>query len=328
MPVPQELHVDRWLTDLSVAFTQDSGDFVSDKVFPVVSVKNQSDKYVIYNRGSFWRNQLRPRPLGGRADVADWEMSEGVYRVEEYALAHMIDDRQRANTDSPISLDTQAMELLSSAVAIDADVRWTTAYFGAGIWTTDLEGAADADFTQINLTSGAHVGEPIELIDANKETVKLLTAKYPNTLTVGASAHRIIRNHSSVKEVLKYIRQAAPLNQATIADVFDIERYFVSRAVYNTAAEGAADSFSFIAGAHNALMTYTPSSAGLNTPAAGYTFAWTDLEPGFTNILGGVIMRGRDDFAHSDIFEIRRANDIRLVSADLGVYFNGLTLDV
>lgn len=328
MPAPQELHVDRWLTDLSVAFTQDNGDFVSDKVFPVVSVKNQSDKYVIYDRGSFWRNQMRPRPLGGRADIADWEKSEGTYRVEEYALAHMVDDRQRANTDSPISLDTQAMELLSSAVAIDADVRWATAYFADSIWTTDLEGAADADFTQINLTAGAHVGEPIELIDAQKEAVKLLTARYPNTLTLGASAHRIVRNHSAVKEVLKYIRQSAPLNQATIADVFDIERYFVARAVYNTAAEGAADSFAFIAGAHNALMTYTPETAGLNTPAAGYTFAWTDLEPGFTNILGGVIMRGRDDFAHSDIFEIRRANDIRLVSADLGVYFNGLTIDV
>jgi hypothetical protein len=328
MPAPQELHVDRWLTDLSVAYVQENRDFVSDKVFPVVPVKNQSDKYVIYERGSFWRNQMRPRPLGGRADIADWTKTEGTYRVEEYALAHHIDDRQRANTDNPIQLDTQAMELLSSAVAIDADVRWATEYFADSIWTTDLEGAASADFTQINLTAGAHEGEPIELIDAQKEVVKKLTAKYPNTLTLGASAHRIVRNHSSVKEVLKYIRQSAPLNQATIADVFDIERYFVARAVYNTAAEGAADSFDFIAGAHNALMTYSPPAPGVNVPAAGYTFAWTDLEPGFTNILGGVIMRGRDDFAHSDIFEIRRANDIKLVSADLGVYFNGLTIDV
>jgi hypothetical protein len=328
MPAPQELHVDRWLTDLSVAFVQDNRDFVSDKVFPVVPVKNQSDKYVIYDRGSFWRNQMAPRPLGGRADIADWEMSEGVYRVEEYALAHMVDDRQRANTDDPISLDTQAMELLSSAVSIDADVRWATNYFGASIWTTDLEGAADADFTQINLTAGAHVGEPIELIDANKETVKILTARYPNTLTMGASAHRIIRNHSSVKEVIQYVQRSAPINETTLAALFDVERYFVARAVYNTAAEGAADSFAFIAGAHNALLSYSPPSPGVNVPAAGYTFAWTDLEPGFTNTLGGVIMRGRDDFAHSDIFEIRRANDIRLVSADLGCYFNGLTIDV
>jgi len=328
MPAPQELHVDRWLTDLSVAYIQEDRDFVSDKVFPVVPVKNQSDKYVIYERGSFWRNQMRPRPLGGRADIADWAKTEGVYRVEEYALAHMVDDRQRANTDDPISLDTQAMELLSSAVAIDADVRWANAYFQDSTWTTDLDGNGDTDFTQITLASGAHTGEPIELIDAQKEAVKLLTAKYPNTLTLGASAHRIIRNHSAIKEVLKYIRQAAPLNQATIADVFDVERYFVARAVYNTAAEGAADSFSFIANAHAALLSYAPPRAGLNTPSAGYTFAWTDLEPGFTNILGGVMMRGRDDFAHSDIFEIRRANDIRLVSADLGVFFDEMTADV
>jgi hypothetical protein len=317
-PVPSELHVDRYLTDLSVAFIQDRADFISDKVFPVVPVLKQSDQYVIFNRGDYWRDQVHPRPLGGALDVADWSMTSGTYNCVEQGLAHKVDDRQRANADDPISPDRQAALLLTQAVAVSNDVRWTSEYFGASIWTTDLEGAADADFTQIADTS---TGAPIELFDLYKETVRELTAVEPNTLVVGAKVHRILRNHTDVKEVVKYT-QTAIIDADLLARMFGISNYFIARAVYNTAAEGAADSFSFISATNDALLCYAAPSPGLETPSAGYTFAWTELLDGQANNMGFGIERGRDAFAHSDHFEIRLANDIKLVSADLGVFFN------
>ena len=76
---PRELHVDRYLTDLSVAFAQESRDFISDKVFPVVPVKKASDQYVIYDRGPMWRTgNIQERPLGGKYDTGAMEQGRTV----------------------------------------------------------------------------------------------------------------------------------------------------------------------------------------------------------------------------------------------------------
>ena len=323
-PVPNELHIDRYLTNLSVAYAQDSRDFISDKVFPVVPVRKQSDKYVIYNRGDMWRQgNVHERPLGGRLDVADWSFTEGTYFCTERGLAHKIDDRQYANADEPIDLRRQAMELLTSSVMIDAEAEWTAKYFGTGIWTNDVTGAASADFVTSSTPS---TGYPLEVIDEFKESTKRLTALTPNTLILSAISYRVIRNHETVKDVFKYTRPGL-IDEELLAMAFGVDSLFIPRGVENSAVEGAADSLDFIAVGqdHNAMLLYAAPRPGLNTPSAGYTFAWTGLIPGATNPMGGVIMTGRDAFAHSDHFEIRQANDMRVVSPDLGVHLTEFT---
>jgi hypothetical protein len=73
------------------------------------------------------------------------------------------------------------------------------------------------------------------------------------------------------------------------------------------------------------MLLYSPASPGLMVPAAGYTFAWTGLIPGATNNIGGVIQTGRDEFAHSDHYEIRKADDLAIVSPDLGIHLTAFT---
>ena len=49
MPTMQNAHIDRALTNTSVAYMQDASAFIADKVFPIVPVKRQSDVFYIYN---------------------------------------------------------------------------------------------------------------------------------------------------------------------------------------------------------------------------------------------------------------------------------------
>lgn len=318
MPVPSEMHVDRYLTDLSVAFRQDQKNFVSDKVFPIVSVKKQTDQFVIFDRGSFWRDQLKERPLGGRADVADWAFSSGTYRAVERALAHKVDDRVRANTDDPLDPDRAAQELLTSAVAINNDRRWAAEYFATGIWTTDKAGTTD--FVKF---SAATPADPVAVIDEFKEEVLKLTAIEPNTLVVGPVVHRTIKNMAVVLDRIKYTQRGVVTDEL-LGEMFGV-KYIVARSVYNTAKEGQTSSFDWTLGTGGdeaMLLVYAAPNPGLNTPSGGYTFAWTDLLDGAANLDGAAIMRGRDDFAHSDHFEIRSASDIQLVAADLGVFID------
>ncbi len=68
MPINQpgrgDVHVDRPLTQLSLAFLQSADGFVADRVFPRVPVDKPSDSYFTYDRGMFNRNQMEKRAAG------------------------------------------------------------------------------------------------------------------------------------------------------------------------------------------------------------------------------------------------------------------------
>ena len=62
---PSQVHIDQPLTNLTIAYLQDQSNFIADKVFPVVGVDKQSDKYYIYDRDNMNRagdvKKLAPR---------------------------------------------------------------------------------------------------------------------------------------------------------------------------------------------------------------------------------------------------------------------------
>jgi len=314
------LHVDKFLTNISIAFVMKEDDFVSDKVFPVVPVQKKSDSFVFFERGTFYRSgEIGVRPLGGTANIADWDSTTGSYIAEERALATKIDDRQRANTDDPISQDRAAARKLQTAMAVDNDKRWVDSYFTAGQWTTDLDGSG-ADFTQFD--DGSSV--PIDLVDAQSEEVRKRTTFAPNTIVAGARTWRALKNHPDIKELIKFgatMEQPAIVTRELLAQVFGVDRFLVAWGVENSAAEGQTDALDFIAPDDGMLLVYAAPQPAIEEPSGGYTFAWTGLLDGAANLLGSVIQRGRDELSHSDHFEIRSATDLNLVAPDLGVFF-------
>jgi hypothetical protein len=57
MPQPgrSELHISRPLTNISVAFMQDTAKFIADKIFPMVPVSKQADQFFVYDRDQWFR---------------------------------------------------------------------------------------------------------------------------------------------------------------------------------------------------------------------------------------------------------------------------------
>ncbi len=311
---PGDLHIDRFLTNLSEAFVQDEAGFVGDRVFPVVPVQKASDLFVTFPREFFWKDEFRVRPLGGRAEVASYEVGQDTYSVEEVALAHKIDDRVRANADDPIDPDRTAMRLLTSQAMNHRDSKWASTFFGASIWGVDKTGTADADFIQWQKTTST----PMLDIDTFSDEMESTTGIRPNTLVLGADVWKFIRNNADVREMIKYTQIGIPTMQL-IAQMFGVDQLLIARGIENTAAEGQTPSYSRLMNSEDGLLLFAAPSPGLEQPSAGYTFAWTGLLAG-ANAFGGVIQRGRDDFAHSDYIELRMAFVHKLVSTELGIY--------
>ena len=322
-PGPGDLHIDRYLTNLSVGWSQDADKFVAPHVFPIVPVQKQSDKFVIWDKGFFFRDEFAPRPLGGRPPKAGAHKSDGSYFCEEEGLETSIDDRTRANADQPLDPDKAAGELLTGQAMIHLDRMWATSYFKAGVWAHNLEG----------VTSGVGAGEflqldqdgsnPMKLVRQQRTTLGRTTGRWPNVLVLGADAYDVVVEHPEVLERIKYTQKGV-LTRELLAEMFEVDKVLVAGGVENSAAEGATDDIDFILDSKSMLLCYAAPSPAINQPSAGYVFAWVGLIPGVANSFGGVIERGREDLAHSDILQIRTAFDAQTVATELGVFFEGV----
>lgn len=315
------LYVDRFLTNFSVNYVQEQSAFLAQRASTVIPVLKQSAKFVVYDRGEFWRDDVQPRPLGGRPVQVSYSIGDDRYDAEEYALETTVDDRQRANQESPINLDQNASRLLTQKHMIRQDRHWAQNLFTAGKWTTQVDGVGSSpgagQFLQFN-DSGSN---PILVLDEYIDTMAQATGFKPNTLVLGAKVKRVLRQHPDLIDRIKHT-QIGVLDEDILATMFGVKNLITARAVYNSAAEGAANSFQFIADPTSMWLGYIEQTPSLDAPTAIATFAWTGLIPGVTNALGGVMERGRDSRAHSDYFQMRMAWDTKKVADDLGMFFN------
>lgn len=318
------IRVDRYLTNFSVRHVYDRTNLLAQRASSIVSVLNQSDMFSVFPRGYFWRDEAAPRPLGGRPRQVGYKVTSDSYSATEYALEHVVDDRQYANVGDAMNLDENAAVLLTDKMMIKQDRTWAEKFFKTGVWSKDVAGvnSTPVDGTSF-LRFGDDASDPIEMIDFYKEYMHQRTGYMPNTLVLGAGVKRRLRTHPDIADRIKYT-QVGIADEMLMASLFEIPNVAVARGIYNAAEEGAADDFRYIVDTNAMWMGYIEPTPGLDKPTAIATFAWTGLLPGVTNALGGVVERGRDERSHSNWFQARMAWDMKAVSTDLGIYFSNV----
>lgn len=320
-PTSGDVHVNTPLTNISIAFSQNSTNFIADKVFPNIPVSKQSDIFYLYDRGFFNRDEMDVRAEGTESKGSGYALDTDTYYAPVYAFHHDISDQRRANADSVLNQDREATELVSLKAMIKREKLWVAKYFAASLWTTELQGVVGApgggQFQQWHVAAST----PIENIRAAKTAVLELTGFEPNTLTISQNVYDALIDHPDIVDRIKYGQTpggVAMISTQDLANLFKLERVLISKAIVNTAVEGAANAHSFIAGKH-ALLSYSPPSPGIMTPTAGYTFSWNGLLG--ASALGSRIKRFRLEAIASDRIEIEMAFDQKLISADLGYFF-------
>jgi|SRR6185437_3989858 len=328
-PTPNQVHIDTYLTNVSIKYAQEAEVFIAGRVFPQCPVAKKSDYYLKFEKGYFMRDEMEVRPLGGRPKRTGYGLTKGHYNCEEWSLEHPIDDRERENADQPLNPDLSGTELLSEKALIHRDKEWAARFFKTGIWATNWTGVASSGEAKENenkfLQFDQSGSEPIKFFDNRATEMREKTGRRPNRLVLGAKAYVTLKNNPAVVERIKYIAKDAPavVTPSILAALFDVEEVLIAESVENTAPEGAADEIKFIVDPKSALLCYAAPSPSIQTPSAGYTFAWTGLLPGVSNAWGGVLYRGREELAHTDILQIRATYDMEVTASDLGMFFSG-----
>jgi hypothetical protein len=312
-PTNSDVHVDAILTNISVAYIQQQGAFIANRVFPAVPVEKQSDKYFTYTKGDWFRDEAALRAPATESVGSGYSLSTATYSTDVYAFHKDVDDQVRANADNPINPDRDATEFVTQRMLLRQEIDWNTSFFTTGVWDTDVVGGTN--FTKwSNYTSS----DPIEDIEAGKSTILTSTGFMPNTLVLGYDAFRQLRNHPDIVDRIKYTSSEVP-TEGVLARMFGVDRVLVARAIKNTAAEGAAVSMSTVHG-KNAALYYVAPSPGLLTPSAGYQFGWRGVSDGMGQNIG--ITRFRIPELRADRIEAQMAWDYKVVASDLGYFFS------
>lgn len=322
MPSKQETHIDKILTNLSVKYTQDDTAFIASKVFPMVPVAKQSDKFFVYKREDWFRDEAEKRAMGTESVGGDYELTTDVYFAERYAFHKDVYDEERANSDDPLSPDEDATAFVTEKLLLNKENNWAKRFFKAGVWGTDLAGADTPAAGKVIYWDNYTSSDPIKDMSDYSTNVSEVTGKQPNTLVIGRRVYNALKNHPDILDRIRY-SQKGVVTTDLIAELFDVERILVATAIQNIAKKGQVADMKYIMG-NNALLCYTTPTPRLRTATAGYTFVWTGLMG--SAAWGGRINRIPNPLVGlgTERIEAECCYDMKVIAADMGVFFENV----
>lgn len=321
-PTYQQVHVDSMLTNISVAYQQAADAFVAAKVFPLVPVQKQSDRYFLYKKEDWFRDEAEKRAPATESAGGGYEIDNTpTYFCEKYAYHKDVTEEDRVNTDIPLNADRDATEFVTEKLMLKREILWAQNYFTTGKWGTDYAGQATADATH-KVYWNASDSNPIVDIHTDSVSMTSTTGKRPNTLVLGPYVWNALRDNAEIMDKIKWT-QKGMLTTELIAGLLGIERVFVAWGVKNAAAKGSSEDTDFIFG-KSALLCYSAPRPGLKLASAGYIFAWSGLMGGSS--YGTRINRFQMPMLGqgTERIECEMAFDMKVVAADLGIFYSNI----
>lgn len=324
MPTRQQTHIDKALTQISIAYMNDASTYVAGRVFPMIPVVKQSDRYFMYKKEDWFRDEAEERALGTESAGGDYEIDNTpTYFCRKYAYHKDVFEEDRANSDDPLRPDEDATEFVSDKLMLRREIAWASNYFATGKWATEFAGAVADNVPGLQLRYwNDPLSDPIKHITDRATDMQELTGKRPNKLVIGQRVFDALKNHPDILDRIRYTQKGI-VTIDLLAALFEVDEVMIAGAIKNTAHKGQAADMEFILGKH-ALLCYTTARPSLKTATAGYIFTWSGLLG--ANSLGGRVMRLPIPLLGegAERIEGEIAWDMKIVASDLGAFFYGI----
>lgn len=325
-PTTSQVHINKPLTNFSIAYIQSATQFVHGQVFPFVPVEKQTDLYFRYNKGDALRGRAKVRSSGNESAGMDFDIDTDSYSAVKKSLHHDVGDDERKNQDTPINLDRDAVDFLSQAQMITREEDWFDAFFKTGVWATDID--INASSIEWDLAGS----DPILDLEDGVITLSESTGQNPMDfkLTLTRRVWGVLKNHPEVIDRIKYT-ETGIVTESLIASLIGIGKVLVSSAISVTARKGSVNEnvSAFIGEQKGALLSYSPASASLKKPCAGKIFTWNGLNSDSAissdvSFSGVNIKKMRMELREADRIESNMAYDMKVVTADAAVFFTNV----
>lgn len=333
LPTASDVHVNRPLTNMSVAFMQSLAAFQADQLAPIMPSDKKSNSYFILGKEYWFSDVMKERGVGTAAIRRGYGVSLDAFLCKLFALGKDIDDQVRVNTDAPLDQDRTAMKFVTRAALMNREKAFKAAFWGPTLWATDITG----NTAPSNISGAATLDQwdqaastPIDDMAAMITVMEKKTGFTPNVLAIGKPVWNKLKTNAQI--LARITGGATSVNPATItrqmvAGLFELDEIIVLSAVENLAGHGngAGGVPNTINGDYifqkNGLLMYRDATIDIETPTACRTITWQQYAG---NQNGTRILKWRDETIHSDVIEIESAYTHKMVAPDLGIFINGL----
>ena len=321
-PSIEQVHIDKPLTNISIAYIQDSTEYVADEMFPSVPVSKRSDKYFVYDKNDWLRDEAERRADATETTGSGYNLSDDEYFCEVWGFHKDTGAQTVANEDDVLDAFTDATEFVTSKLLLRRERLFMENFVTSTVWDTDRTGGAQGTNPDFVHWDDPVNSEPIDYIAQQKRAIKGVTGKMPNTLLIGGEVWDYLRRHPDIIELVKYTQTAITLNPSLVAQALDIDKLVIAEAIYATNEEGAAtETYSEIVG-DEGLLAYVNPRPRLRQPSAGYIFPWRGY--GGNNAYGVTVGRFFMDHLKATRIEGEMAFDMKVVGSDLGMYLSNI----
>lgn len=258
MPLANQLHVDKLLSEISIKYQP--SEFIAQSVFPTLPVEKDSDLYRIFTRN--FRIPETKRANRGVAREWEFEVTTSTYVVEKHALKSYVSDDDARNYDIA-SLKSDTVEELTNTLLRSVEKK-VADLFTTTNWSLNVSLAA-ANAFNANTT----VSNPIPVVDTGASTVIKNSGYAPTFGILPREGFVAVKNHISVLDRVKYT--SSEISKNMIQGLFDLQELLVPNAAYDSSHEGLTEVIADIWG-DSMFLGYKPARPSPLRPSSGYIF--------------------------------------------------------
>ena len=314
------------LTNMALAYYQNSKNYFAKAIFPVCRVNMSSDNYYVFNKEDLLRDNWSRKPAYGQVTPAVVSEHTETYACQVDQMIMGIDqirqtDLQRRQGPNIRDPRQQRTKTIAEQANIHQDLLFAEKYFKAGVWGNEWAGIDDTNVSGNQFIKFSnHNSDPIQFINTQKTAMQRQTGRTPNKLAIGANVFDALRYHPAILERIKYggtTANPANVTENVLSQLFGVEELVVLMSIHNQAKQGKDADMEFIGDPNALLLAYATDAPSIDEPSAGYIFTWDMLGDG--QILP-IIHRVKDDATHSEEVEGLMATDMKKTADDLAVF--------
>lgn len=307
-----DLHVDSWLTQMTVGYKNPV--YIADDVFPIIPVQRQSNLIPRYDQSPWFRNQAHNRAPGTIPHRDGFGVSTALYSCLQYAFGYEIPDEYRSNTDAPYDLDRDGTAFVTDRLQMAREIKAATDYFKPGVWGSNhTPGVGPGQFVAWDDYQNS---QPLIDITNWQEEVVGKGIPTPNTLVIGSEVWAALKWHPSLTGIMP-TDEVRVFTPELMRSALELDRILVGKALYTPSLAGTPEAnvvYQRIWGPH-ALVVYIAPAPALMTPSAGYSFVWQRVP----NALQ-YISRIREDNRYLDVINGFSHWDTRILVPNAGEF--------
>lgn len=279
MPIAQQIHRDKALENVSIAYT--AGGFIAESLSPRLKVKNESDDFFVYGSDIL---QLEETINANEAPAnrSRFTLSTSSYKLVNHSLKDIVTDRSKNNADKAIKLEIDTTEILTNKILIRKEYDMAQMIQSSSNWSNNTSLTSTMAWT-----ANTTLSNPITQIDSATSKILLCSGKMPNKLVLDWETFVGGKEHTSVVDRVKYT-SAKSITPDILSTLFNVDEVLVAKSSYEGAEEGLTSDKTWI-WTNCAFLCYVEKSPGLKKASAMYTvgqggnirkvYKWAENDP-------------------------------------------------